>query len=183
MRRLGEARGPGLVRLSGITDREVVYRRSEFSPPAWYIETFDLRTGTTRELYRTNLVTQEITDASLSPDGKQLAMAVRRPGGTDIYLLRVGETTPAKLMLSNYRASARGQAMWVATQDALILTGTIGQEQGIWRVPLNGNAPQRLKLNVPGLYESRLSSDGQTLAYTTQAPTTRELWMLRNAVK
>ena len=179
-KRLGQARGPGSVRLSGITDREIVYRRTVFSPPAYYIEAFDLKTGATRELYRSDI--GEITDASLSSDGKQLAMAIRRPGSANIFLLRVGESTPTKVMLSGFSGNGRPQVMWGVTQDSVILSGTIGQERGIWRVPTNGDAPLRLKLNVQPM-ESRLSPDGQTLAYTTQAPQTRELWMLKNAVK
>jgi Tol biopolymer transport system component len=177
--RVGRARDSGLVRLAGITGREIVYKRNVFSPLVSYIEAVDMETGSTRELYRT---TEEITDASLSPDGKQLAITVRRANLTDVYLLRVGETTPSSPVLPNFRANARPQAMWLAGQDALILTGAVGNEQGIWIVPLNGNAPQRLRLDVEGLIEARLSPDGGMVAYTIQPPAGRELWMLRSVV-
>ena len=179
MTRVGRARGSGLVRLAGITEREIVYKRNVFSPLVSYIEAVDIGTGSTRELYRT---TEDITDASLSPDGKQLVIAVRRANLTDVFLLRVGEPTPSRLVLAGFRANARPQAMWLATQDALILTGVVGNEQGIWIVPLNGNAPQRLRLDVEGLVEARMSPDSGMVAYTLQPPSSRELWRLRNAV-
>ena len=177
--RVGRARDSGLVRLAGITEREIVYKRNVFSPLVSYIEAVDIETGSTRELYRT---IEEITDASLSPDGKQLAIAVRRANLSDVFLLRVGEPTPSRLVLPDFRANARPQAMWLATQDALILAGVVGNEQGIWIVPLNGNAPQRLGLDVEGLIEARMSPDGGMVAYTIQPPSGRELWMLQNAV-
>ena len=65
---------------------------------------------------------------------------------------------------------------------ALIISGAVGEEQGIWRVPLNGAPPQRLKLDVAGVTEARLSPDGRAVAYTTQPTRGRELWVLRGAV-
>jgi hypothetical protein len=93
----------------------------------------------------------------------------------------LGEATPSKLPLSNFRANSRPQSMWVATQDALMVAGTVGSEQGIWRVPLNGDPPQRLKLNADGVIEARLSGDGRAVAHTVQPARGRELWMLRGA--
>ncbi|HUE84665.1 MAG TPA: WD40 repeat domain-containing protein [Vicinamibacterales bacterium] len=163
-----------------MTEREIVYKRDLFQPSQTFIEALDLQTGSTREIYRS---TEEVTDASLSPDGRQLAFTVRSAKTIEVYLLHIGAAAPTKLTLPNFRLNARPQAMWVATQDALILSGAFGEEKGIWRVPLKGDPPQRLKVDADGVVEARLSPDGRTLAYTTQSPRGRELWMLQGAVK
>jgi Tol biopolymer transport system component len=179
MKRVGRARASGLVRLAGVTEREIVYKRDLFQPSQTFIEALDLQTGSTREIYRS---TEEVTDASLSPDGRQLAFTVRSAKTIEVYLLHIGAAAPTKLPLPNFRPNARPQAMWVATQDALVLSGAFGEEQGIWRVPLKGDPPQRLKVDADGVVEARLSPDGRAVAYTTQSPRGRELWMLQGAV-
>ena len=180
MTRVGRARGSGLVRLAGVTAREIVYKRDVFQPWQTFIEALDLQTGGTREIYRS---TEEVTDASLSPDGRQLALTVRGAKAVDVYLLHIGTAAPTKLTLPNFRPNARPQAMWVATQDALILSGAFGPEKGMWRVPLKGDPPQRLKVDADSVVEARLSRDGRAVAYTTQSSRGRELWMLQGAVK
>jgi hypothetical protein len=71
--------------------------------------------------------------------------------------------------------------MWLASSDALIVSGAFGQEHGIWRVPLNGREPQRLKLVADRVTEARLSRDGTKVAYTIRSDRGRELWVLRGA--
>jgi Tol biopolymer transport system component len=180
--RLGEATGQGLVRLTGIKENLIVYRRTLYGPasPTTIVEGVDLRTRASSEVYR--LTGDVITDVALSNRGDRVAMTVTDSRGrSTVQILTLGQASPAPIATLN-RTNLRAQLMWFADDRSVLISGQIGTDQGIWRIPIDGSPPQKLLLDAQRVVEARVSPDGQRLAFTVRSPEPHHVWALDRIV-
>jgi Tol biopolymer transport system component len=176
-RKVGASVNPGLVRIGGLTGQHVVYKRTEYNDakrPVSTVESLDLRTGSTSELYR--VTGDVISDVALSRIGSRIAFTLTDgKGGSTIGLLTLGRSEPTTIA-TLARTNARAQLMWFADDRALLISGQIGVEQGLWRVPVDGSAPEKLKIDAAGITEARLSPDGNRIVFTVRSKVPHRVW-------
>ena len=186
-RSAGSAGAAGLVRPSGVRDAELVMRRVTYTPPTTTVTALDLRTGARRDLFRKT--GPLVLDATLSADGRRLALAVadtdRRfalhlvPAGPALV---DGDTLGAPLAVLG-GSGARAQVAWTDDDRALIVAGRVDGRQGLWRIPVDGGPPRRLALDGQRPPEVRPSPDGRWIAFTrgTSEPNALMALPLRDA--
>jgi dipeptidyl aminopeptidase/acylaminoacyl peptidase len=174
--RLGVAVAPGLVRLAGVRENLLFYKRTVYgTAPESFIEVFDLTARTARTLHKES---GTIAEAAVSNDGRRIAFTVRGQGATAIHILDVLKGTPTLLNTPRYRATAREQFTWMPGDAELLMEGRFGEEQGIWTVPLDGRPPSRLNLDAKNVSEGRISPDGRRISFTVRGEARAKLWSL-----
>ena len=144
----------------------------------------DVASGQERELHRTSGV---LSGVSPSGDGRQLAFAVNDEATrrTSIALLSATGGTPRTVLAlpENQAVLANASPMqWGTNSDLLITVRTAERETEIWRVGLDGSAPQKLELNLSRLTQPqlRLHPDGRRLLFRA-GEVTKEIWALQPA--
>jgi hypothetical protein len=120
-----------------------------------------------------------VVSGTISPDGTSLAYADRQ--GIHIKQLESGEmqTIPQPAELKDLEGDWGIVPTWAPNSTALTANLTVpGQQASIWRVPLFGGSPQKLRDNALAY---TLSRDGKWLAFTPtldQLRGHREMWVM-----
>jgi Tol biopolymer transport system component len=160
----------------------------------------DLASGTEREIFRKTRPAPWNPGwmfVDLSPDGRSVAAVVNEawPGGeTGTWSLLLAPVTggePRELM----RGEARGAdvLMWAPDSRSVFVTairaGVEGQgPRDVWRVPIDGSAPQKLDLDLASLgrpfnsdQRMHVHPDGRRVAFAAAEPAKAdEVWVLEN---
>jgi Tol biopolymer transport system component len=160
----------------------------------------DLASGIEREIFRKTRPAPWNPGwmfVDLSPDGRSVAAVVNEawPGGDigkwSLLVASVAGGEPRELM----RGEARGAdvLMWAPDGRAVFVTairaGAEGDRQrDVWRVPLDGSAPQKLDLDLASLgrpfnsdQRMRVHPDGRRVAFAAAEPAKAdEVWVLEN---
>jgi Tol biopolymer transport system component len=165
LERHGQRRGTGQVRIAGTASTTITYLLNNLSEHTGSIFRYDLSSKEHKQLYR--LTGGGLSDAAVSPDGTKISFTYATAEGisrVQIVTLADGSTTD----VSTLRPNARAQLMWFPDGASLLMSGRLGQQNGIWRVPVRAGEPQRLRLDVSDVTEARLSGDAKRIAYTRQ---------------
>jgi hypothetical protein len=179
-RREGTMSATGQLRAAGTTGHSVVYQRNVYTPASTTayvaIEEFDLTTHKTRVLYRVATGSQ-INGAALSSDGRRIALGVPNPGDSEftVAVLTLPETEPKALITLG--RTARPQLSWLRGDQAVLVSGRLNGQEGLWRVPLDGSAPLVMRLQQRGFAEARVSPDGEHLTFTIRDPNPGKIWI------
>jgi Tol biopolymer transport system component len=159
---------PGLIRISGLVGDEVFYLVNDTKSAA--VIALNLRTGARREIYRRD---GELSDVSVSSDGKRIVFPAGEPGGTR-GLFVVSPGTEPRSIASLQQGG--GQLMWFSDGESVLTSGVIAGQDGVWRVFMNGRAPVRLNLDFQGITEPRVSMDGRRVTFTRRLQREGEVW-------
>lgn len=173
---LGVAAGPGLVRLSGNVGSTLFYVLNGYGVKnAGRLLALNLNQWATRELHRLEGTTYN--DAAVTPDGKRVAFALSQTTeGSGLSLLEDDGTARS---IGSVRPNARAQLAWLPGGDAIVVSGRIKNEQGVWRVPVNGRDPTKLVFDAGNVTEVRLSPNGERIAFTRRVNKPDEVWAYR----
>jgi Tol biopolymer transport system component len=165
-RQIATATSAGLLRMVGLRENEIIYKRNDYSkqPTVSAIEAVDVKTGTTRQLYETTGAT--IANAALSNRGDRIALAIADSNGVRVAILSLGSELKQVALLR--RTNARAQLTWFQNDQSILISGQLGNETGLWRIPTDGSAPQKLQVDANQMTEARLSPDGKYLTYTVR---------------
>jgi Tol biopolymer transport system component len=141
----------------------------------------DLQTGAINVLFQAP-ADSKLLAASLSPDGKQLALGYAAPipgqiqlGNTDIYLLTLGSTDPPKLLAKRSDSdesyfsptwASDGKSLVDAHFFKTLVNNTPVYHYAIESLDLNGKS---LPL-IPDAFWPALSPDGSQIAYVYSDP-------------
>lgn len=161
---IGKAASAGIIRLAGATSNSIVYLVDSYGKSSTgSIFSFNLSSGSNDLMYR--IENNTLYDAALSPDGSRFAIATNDgDGNKGLYIIKKGETKT--FPITTVRPNARAQLMWFASGNAIITSGRVNGKQGIWRIPLDGSAPEALNIPASDVTEVRLSADGRRIAFT-----------------
>jgi Tol biopolymer transport system component len=172
-RQIATAASAGLLRMVGLHENEIIYKRNDYSkhPAVSAIEAVNLRTGTTRQLYESSGAT--IASAALSNRGDRIAIAITDSNGVKVAILSLG--SELKQVARLRRTNARAQLTWFQNDQSILISGQLGNETGLWRIPTDGSTPQKLQVDANKMTEARLSPDGKYLAYTERGKEPNEI--------
>jgi Tol biopolymer transport system component len=172
-RQIATAASAGLLRMVGLHENEIIYKRNDYSkhPAVSAIEAVNLRTGTTRQLYESSGAT--IASAALSNRGDRIAIAITDSNGVKVAILSLG--SELKQVARLRRTNARAQLTWFQNDQSILISGQLGNETGLWRIPTDGSTPQKLQVDANKMTEARLSPDGKYLAYTERGKEPNEV--------
>jgi Tol biopolymer transport system component len=147
------------------------------------IVALDLATGQERHLHSVTEPSNYRAGVALSPDGRQLALAVSEAESKSNVLKVVpaagGE---ARDVVRGIAMPLPGSVAWTADGLSLIFTARPSPRSSrteIWRVPVQGGEPQKLDLAADNIRELRLHQDGRHIAYTA-GKDRQEVWALSN---
>lgn len=173
--RVAQAGGPGQVRVAGLIGNKIVYMRIiSWDPTESVIESTDISTGEISHLYRVKGST--IQDASVSPDGRQVAFFLRGDRAREgLYIITPPDPAPTRLVSGSVRGS-RARIMWFPGEHAILWAGILKGEKGVWRIPLDGSELQKLKFDATGVNEVRVSLDARRIVYTKRSSLSNEVW-------
>ena len=99
--------------------------------------------------------------AAVSPDGKRVAVSLRRQGRSRLHIMSddgTGLTTVSETL------DVRGSASWSPDGNWIVTGGIDADGQGVFKVPVGGGAPVRL-VDGTGL-DPVWSSNGSLIVYT-----------------
>jgi Tol biopolymer transport system component len=125
---------------------------------------------------------------AVSPDGRRVCNATRLESGETVLTIMNTDGSSAHELGSRLDWNRPGFMEWSADGRHLLFvrrTGSTTDEDNtyeLWRMPLDGGAPQRTGLEMPGMI-SFLSAhpDGQRLAFQFWAPGAQaEVWAMDN---
>ncbi len=123
-----------------------------------------------------NLPWPGITDAAISPDGKQIAFAANVTDGVDIYHIWVANADgsgPRKLTTMPY---LQHEPVWSRDGEwVYFLSGKGGQSHDIWRVSVKDKRKEQLTAGQLYHFELALSVEGE-LAYSSNRSGNYEIW-------
>ena len=90
---------------------------------------------------------------------------MRSDGGYKIQILTLIDKTT--LDISTVRPNARAQfRVWFVDGKSIAISGRVSNQQGIWRIPIDGSDPRKLQFDASDITEVRLSEDDQRVAFT-----------------
>jgi len=110
----------------------------------------------------------------LSPDGKRIALTIRGPSSTDIWIQQGTSSTVTRLTTeaNNYRAE------WMPDGKRVLFYSTRGGAAAIWAQPADGSGPAE-RLGAPGGVAGVISPDSRFLLYgVTSTQNKRDLWVM-----
>jgi Tol biopolymer transport system component len=111
---------------------------------------------------------------SLSPDGRQLAYSTFDDHSEFIRLLPA-RGGPEKEVYRQPRGARIRSLAWLPGGQALLFA----RRGELWRLPLDGGAPEKAGLAAEDLRDLRVSPDGRRLAYTAGVGK-GEVWVMEN---
>ena len=99
--------------------------------------------------------------AAVSPDGKRVAIALRRQGRIQLNVMSDDGTG---LMTISETLDVRGSASWSADGNWIVTGGIDADGRGLFKVPVGGGAPVRLVTG--GGFDPVWSPNGSLIVYT-----------------
>jgi Tol biopolymer transport system component len=164
---VGRTGTAGLVRMSGLTERSLFYLLGGNR-----IMALDWKTGANREVFRWS-EDASVAGASVLGDDERIALAI---SGKPATILAI--TPPAKepVRVAQIQTNSMPQLIWCTDRRSILMTGSLGDKQGIWRIPADGGDPQLLQLDQSEATEVRLSENGERIAFTRRNPRPGEVW-------
>lgn len=182
--------------------KRIVFTRltTQADPRVAAVMEHDLASGTEREIFRKTGPSPWNPGwmfVESSPDGRSVAAVFNEawPGGNigkwSLLVASVAGGEPRELM----RGEARGAdvLMWAPDGRAVFVTairaGAEGDRQrDVWRVPIDGSAPQKLDLDLSSLgrpfnsdQRMHVHPDGRRVAFAAAEPAKAdEVWVLEN---
>lgn len=118
----------------------------------------------------------EPLDASLSPDGGQIAITLETEAGPDVFVMPARRGAEARRISSE---AAGGRAPWFTRDGSHILFSTSrpAQTPAVWDVDLvHGGEPRRLAEDAE---DPSLSADEALVAFVRRAGESTEIWIAR----
>jgi Tol biopolymer transport system component len=147
------------------------------------IVTRDLATGREKELFTVAEPSNYRAGVALSRDGRQLAFAVRdAESQSNVLKVLPAEGGEARDVLRGVEMPFPGSVAWTPDGLNLVFTGKPsprGSKTELWRVPVQGGAPQKLDLAADDIRELCLHPDGRHIAFTA-GKDRQEVWALSN---
>jgi Tol biopolymer transport system component len=170
---IGTTAAEGQVRLAGLRGDDVFYLL--MGAGGSRVMALNVKTGATRELYSQK---SAMADAAVVPDGQRIVFAAGEPGGgLGVFIASLTAPHPERVVaMRPYRGA---QVMWFSDGEAILTSGRIDDQSGIWRISLKGSPPVRLKLDFDDVTEVRASMDGRRIAFTRTFQREREVWEYR----
>ena len=111
---------------------------------------------------------REFGTPSVSPNGRQLAFAVKENDRRDIWTYDLGTGRVARLTNDSYDNWAPA---WPRTEAALLYASNRGDVSAIIRHPLDGSATQTIGTSINDLWPTSVGMDGRTVIVSEQPPT------------
>jgi len=177
-REVGRTDHQGLVRMGGLTERSLFYLLSDFTGPDRVME-LDWRSGANREIFRLTEKNASLGDVSVLGNRERIALAIAHRGKpATIEVLTPPSAEVVKI--GEVEANSRPQIVWCSDGKSILVSGRIGNAQGVWRLPVDGGSRQRLSLEDPDITEVRLSEDDRHIAYTRRAQRLQEAWLYQH---
>jgi Tol biopolymer transport system component len=146
----------------------------------------DLETGNEQVIYRVSHPEKLIKrDFAVSPDGLQLAFALRGDGDVGLMVIPVTGGEPRRLVRFTTGEPEPFFIYWSLDGQYLYyvrLGGSEGEEKkGLWRIPAGGGMPEQLHwlMEVSAL-AMRFHPDGRRVALTRVEGTGSEVWVLED---
>jgi Tol biopolymer transport system component len=131
--------------------------------------------ATTGELVRT--VTLDGQPYAASPDGRYVVTSA-----LNIVELATGESR--LLMRLSPPATQVGNSFticWTPDSRSVTFYGRINGDEGMWRVPIDGGAPQKINVNVGTILSWRINAKTGQVAFSTNGVGPRlEMWKMEN---
>jgi Tol biopolymer transport system component len=158
----------GEMRLTGMVGESVFYKVNGYNPASTTFVQLTLKSGVSKDIYAFS--GGNLEGGAVSPDGGRIAFAqmlgARNQDGSGLFILTLPDKSPVRIGTLTVRTNARAQLMWFPDGRSLLVSGRIGQDQGMWQVPINGDQPRRLQFDVSDITEIRMSPDAQWLTFT-----------------
>jgi serine/threonine protein kinase len=98
------------------------------------------REGKVAEIWRGS-ETALLEPAAVSPDGRSLALLLRRGGAWHVNIL---SADGAEVRVLSETVDARGAAAWSPDGKWIVTGGSVGGDQGLFKIPVDGGAPERI---------------------------------------
>ena len=112
-----------------------------------------------------------VEHVAISPDGKYLAYSEDDGNAQSLWLREIATATSAQLQA---RAAVSYKCLSFSANGAYVYytRGSPGTSTDLFRIPMIGRTPQKLRENVPGRFS--LSPDGKSLVFVRSDPERRE---------
>jgi len=176
-------KGSGIFRIdpetSGITklaDKGVAPRLSPdgktlvFAAEGPIIKKRNLDTGEESEVVKSGMF------YDLSPDGREVVFQVN--GAVKIVSLDGGE--PRELFRNSVHPDWYYSLEWTRDGRYIIVRARNTAISEIWRIPAQGETPQKLDLSVPKMWYFTLHPDSRHFVFSVREESKSELWVLEN---
>jgi Tol biopolymer transport system component len=146
----------------------------------------DFKTGTEKILY--NAPEKENLDfISLSPDGNWLALTNRRGERVLKIMPVVGGESRELYRFVDYRGEFSIPITWTVDGKYIIFSmqqsgKKYASKWDFFRIPFEGGEPEKLGLEMSGLYNPSIHPDGHHIAFGSNGsnPKWREVWVMEN---
>ena len=147
----------------------------------------DIESGVEKELYRAPTWAERF-NISRSPDGGWLAMMNMR--GTEekrrnLRIISADGKERRDLTTFEDADNAPAWTAWTPDGKYVLFPKHNPEEQGksqLWRIPVQGGGPEKLDIEMWGLYFLTVHPDGTRLAFVSNGPSLEqaELWIMEN---
>lgn len=141
----------------------------------------DVNTAEDRQIHA-----DEVATFALSPDGRWLALRPMREARIDIVPATGGKPRTLVTQEESERGSSRPLAWSQDGKYVLFVRGPVESglvpgpaPNALWRIPVEGGAPQKLDIELPAIRSVSVHPDGRRLAISAGSPEF-EVWVLEN---
>lgn len=168
---------------SGKIDVAVEWERGalSWSPDGKRLIFSDGKSANTRSaIYALDLISLDVTQVTspsnlvdgdyspaFSPDGSHIAFVRGSEGFVrDIYVMKADGGNPTRLTFDNRFVSS---LTWSSDSSAVIFSSDRGGKFGLWRISVNGGAPERLPVGGDDAFAPAISRAGNFIAYVQRS--------------
>jgi Tol biopolymer transport system component len=149
----------------------------------------NLETGTETQLYRSNepVVFLGLGSRPLSPDGKWLATKAtvldkqKQPSSNVLLAIPTGGGAARELITLKLPQSFSPLG-WVADSKSMVCSMRSESQDNVqlWKISLEGGAPQKLDLTSPSIGYVSFHPDGKRITFTSGGTNPSEIWVMEN---
>jgi WD40 repeat protein len=164
--------------------RTLFYERRSAAPgdsQPFSVRARDLVTGDERVVYP-----HGVQDLALSPDGESLAFVTgsrsEDPSAGTKPSIRIVSTRGGptrEIWTFDSRPVAPAKLIWTADGKAVLFPTTSGATDEIWRLSVQGGAPEKVGVSLSHITSLSLNPDGRQLAISAGA-SAFEIWVMEN---
>jgi hypothetical protein len=114
---------------------------------------------------------------AVSPDGRYVVTS-----SLNILALSTGESRGLiKLSPPSSQVGNGFTLAWTPDSGSVMFYGRLNGDEGMWRVPIDGGAPQKIAVNVGPIRSWRMNPKTGRVAFSTNGPGPRfEMWKMEN---